>query len=141
MAKKSQNGMTEAEVVPVEQQALPLTATPDAEKAPATPAAPVAPGSLIKEFTVPPEQQEPLRKVDATGAAIQRELGSLELQYMATKGRLLQAFEANRQEYEKLLKEAGKTVGVDFEKLTANERWDFDFGKMTFKHVELPKAS
>jgi hypothetical protein len=133
MSKKSKNNgvVEDAEIVPAAQQALPLQAA-----VPAT-----VPPSLIKEFTVPPEQQEPLRKTDQQGALIQKELGSLELQYLASKGKLVKAFEDNRQEYERLLKEAGKAVGVDFTKLTENERWDFDFNKMTFKHVDLPKPS
>ena len=133
MSKKSKNGAIEdAEVVPAVQQSLPMAVAPSA---------PNPAKGLIKEFTVPEAQQEPLRKVDAMGAAIQKELGSLELQYLANKGKLVQAFEKNRQEYETLLKEAGKTVGVDFTTLTENERWDFDFAKMTFKHMDIPKPS
>jgi hypothetical protein len=90
-------------------------------------------------FVVPVEKQEPLRKLDEGGAAIQRELGALELDYLFKKNQLLSHFQKNRTAYEQSVSGVAKAEGVDLEKV--KEPWNFDFKTMTFSRESAKGAS
>lgn len=98
------------------------------------PMQPKSSGVLEKgEFMVPVEQQQILRDLDNAGSTLQRQLGLLEINYIAQKNEILVRFRQNRVAYESSVKEVAKKQGVDFEKV--QERWDFDFSTMTCRRI------
>jgi hypothetical protein len=82
-------------------------------------------------FTIEAERQSELRALDIAAAEIQRELGALEIQYLATRSLFLTRYEQNRQAYNLKLEMTAKEAGLDL----TTERWQFDASTMTFQRL------
>jgi hypothetical protein len=82
-------------------------------------------------FVIEAERQTELHALDSAAAEIQRELGALEIHYLATRSLFLTRYEQNRQAYNLKLEMTAKEAGLDLN----SERWQFDASTMTFQRL------
>ena len=95
-----------------------------------------APVQQKNVFPVPAENQERLKKLEFELNTVQRDLGSIELQYAALTAKkefLLKKHSENREEINYLFRKIAKFEGIDVDKLDISNPWTLDVGTMTFK--------